>query len=98
MSTFNGIGTRYYGQRTLPDGTYITTKWFVIFFVPLFPLGSIRILDAGYPYSAVGYSTQSIKYQKVPLDLKMVFGLYAWFVVGIGVLVIWKAVFDWIDR
>lgn len=97
MSTFNGIGTKYYGSRTLPDGTFTTTKWFVIFFVSIFPLGSVRILAAGYPYAAVGYSTQTLKYQKVPLDLKMVIGLYLWFAAGIVGLFIFKMVFDRLD-
>lgn len=97
MSTLNGIGTKYYGQRMLPDGTYITTKWFVMLYVPLFPLGSIRVLETGYPYVTVGYATQSIKYQKVPLDLKMVLGLYGWFAAGIVGLFIYKSVFDWLD-
>jgi hypothetical protein len=40
----NGIGTKYYGKaERWPDGSYITTKWIVLFFVPILPLGSFRV-------------------------------------------------------
>jgi len=42
-STFNGIGTRYIGwYDPLPDGSYITTKWLVLF-LPIIPLESYRV-------------------------------------------------------
>ncbi len=41
--TFNGIGTRYIGcYDPLPDGTYITTKWFEIC-LPIIPIESYRV-------------------------------------------------------
>jgi hypothetical protein len=44
MGTINGIGTMFYGQsRRDPDHSYITTEWFVIFYIPLFPLRSYRV-------------------------------------------------------
>lgn len=49
MSTINGFGTKYYGQRDFEsDGSHITTKWFVFAFIPVVPMGSarVRILDA----------------------------------------------------
>ena len=45
--TFNGIGTTYYGQRDFgPEGSYVTTEWFVVLFVPLIPIKSLRVLDS----------------------------------------------------
>ena len=58
-STYNGIGTHYYGQKnlTLRRGTcahcnavgdlksYDTRLWFVIVFIPIIPLGRKRIID-----------------------------------------------------
>jgi hypothetical protein len=47
----NGCGTSLYGRRDFePDGSFVTTKWFVVFFVPIFPLASIRVkvIDHGY--------------------------------------------------
>ena len=96
--TLNGIGTRYYGSRTLPDGTYITTEWFVIFFFPIFPVRSVRILDASAPSGIPGmWSHQSIKVQKVPLDVRMVLQLYAWIIGGILALFLWAKFFDWMQ-
>lgn len=43
-STINGIGTRYCGQRDYhPDCSWLTTEWFTLFFIPIFPLRSVRI-------------------------------------------------------
>ena len=58
--TYNGIGTHYYGKkdRSVRDGvcrscqsatkleSYNTRLWFVVFFIPVIPLGRKRILDA----------------------------------------------------
>lgn len=59
-TTYNGIGTHYYGKKNLQKrpGTcrscgrageltsYDTRLWFVIVFIPIIPLGRKRILDA----------------------------------------------------
>ena len=58
--TINGIGTHYYGKKNLQARTgtcaqcgravqltsYDTRLWFVVFFIPIIPLGRKRILDA----------------------------------------------------
>jgi hypothetical protein len=42
--TIQGIGTAFVGKRDFdPDGSYVTTKWFVILYVPIFPIESLRI-------------------------------------------------------
>src|SRR5687768_9999755 len=57
--TVNGIGTHYYGKRNVTVRTaacaachhvgqlesYDTRLWFVIFFIPILPLGRKRIID-----------------------------------------------------
>src|SRR3990172_2861104 len=59
-TTVNGIGTHYYGKknRTGRTGTcrscnrvgnlesYDTRLWFVVFFIPVIPLGRKRIIDS----------------------------------------------------
>ena len=85
--TLNGIGTRYQGVRWLPDGTYVTTKWFVLLYVPLVPLGSFRVLEASAAWGSVAYSGQSMRVQKVPLDRGMVLRVYGW-VVGTPVALV----------
>jgi tetratricopeptide (TPR) repeat protein len=58
-TTYNGIGTHYYGKKNLetrhaacdqcgrevPLSSYDTRLWFVIFFIPLIPLGRKRIIN-----------------------------------------------------
>jgi hypothetical protein len=42
---FNGVGTAVLGKRDFrPDGTYLTTAWFTILWVPIVPIESYRIL------------------------------------------------------
>jgi tetratricopeptide (TPR) repeat protein len=57
--TYNGVGTHYYGKRNIHKRigpctqcgrpaeltSYDTRLWFVILFIPVFPLGRKRILD-----------------------------------------------------
>ena len=57
--TFNGIGTHYYGKQSLEKRldaceqcganveleTYETRLWFVIFFIPIIPLGRKKVID-----------------------------------------------------
>lgn len=48
MSTINGIGTTIYGREEQgADGAYVTTLFFVFFFVPIIPLGAYLVADAG---------------------------------------------------
>jgi len=44
--SINGFGTTYYGMRDFErDGSYVTTRWFILGTLPIVPLGSIRIRD-----------------------------------------------------
>jgi hypothetical protein len=46
--TLNGIGTTFYGQRDFrADGTFITTEWLVLVYVPLIPFRSLRVRYQG---------------------------------------------------
>jgi len=41
----NGTGTMWYGHALqAPDGSYVVTEWITLFWVPLVPLGSRRVL------------------------------------------------------
>ena len=48
MSTINGIGTALYGHRDEDPGTgtYVATLYFVLLFVPIFPISSYRVRPA----------------------------------------------------
>lgn len=40
----NGFGTTIYGKRDfLADGSFVTTKWVVFFWIPILPLSSMRV-------------------------------------------------------
>lgn len=42
--TLNGIGTTYYGEfDKRPDGSFVTIKWFVILFLPIWPIECVRV-------------------------------------------------------
>ena len=41
--TINGFGTRFYGKKWQPDGTYITTKYVVFFWIPVTKLSEHRV-------------------------------------------------------
>jgi hypothetical protein len=90
--TFNGTGTRYYGRRKLPDGTVITTKWVVCFFVPIVPLGSYRVIDEGgrasqgIPFFGPAYfSSQRLKLQEIDIDTRMVVWTYLIVLAVVGI-------------
>jgi hypothetical protein len=40
----NGCGTAIYGKRDfLDDGSFVTTKWVIFFWIPIVPLNSMRV-------------------------------------------------------
>jgi hypothetical protein len=46
--SYNGIGTMFMGQRDFrPDGSYVTTEFFVILLFPVMPLKSYRVIPLG---------------------------------------------------
>ena len=66
-----GCGTGYRADTPLlPDGTFITTKWIMLFFFPVIPLGSYRVkyLGSTSEFHFTGFSLTS-EYQiiqKIP--------------------------------
>lgn len=80
MYTINGFGTTLYGRRDEhPDGSYICTKWFVLGYLPVFPLASYRALEtskeSGVPIFSFGNTTK-YKMIKVSLNRKQIFYTY----------------------
>jgi hypothetical protein len=49
MGTINGIGTKLYGRRNYDSqtATYIATLYITFFYVPVIPIASYRVKDAG---------------------------------------------------
>ena len=56
LRTINGIGVRLYGEtdRDVATGTYLTTYYFVFFFIPIFPLTRYRVSSQGNGYTFLG--------------------------------------------
>ena len=86
--SYRGIGIRYYGQRDFyADGSYVTTKWFCILYLPLIPLKSMRMRPTG--------ASKYYGLQRVPVvvqanlakqSLPQVISTYIFASVGVGFL------------
>jgi hypothetical protein len=92
-SNVNGFGTKYYGQRDFRvDGSYVTTNFFCLAFVPIIPLHSVRVIpdpkNSWVPFSKNYYA---ILEQRWP-DALQVLSIYLWSAAAIamGILFLWK--------
>lgn len=77
--SFNGFGTAIYGQREFwPDGSFLTTKWIVLLWIPIIPLGSTRVKKIGRSGAAfpVGWSARYRVYSKQRPDVRQVLSVY----------------------
>ena len=93
-STLNGTGTKYYGKRNVDiGGTYVTTKWVTIFWLPIFPLSSWRVFPLTDEQLAIANHRveQVFEATAVPLNWLQVLNVYlvtacclagAWYVIG----------------
>jgi hypothetical protein len=87
--TLNGIGTQFYGHRIVPEGKIVMTKWFVIFYAPLIPLGTFEIVEWGDSTVSVMYHKTPYKVRRTRLDwyhVALVYLLYVATCVVIGIL------------
>lgn len=76
--TYNGCGTKYYGKRDQgPDGSYVTTEWVTLVYLPLIPLRSFRVCPTGKGTNAILFNSQQFVAQKVPLNKRQVRNAYA---------------------
>lgn len=72
LLTVNGWGTQLYGHTNkLSDGSYVATKWIVLFFIPIIPLKSYRI------FSKEGdFFSREYKLKRVELNRNQVLRTY----------------------
>jgi hypothetical protein len=60
MSTVIGCGTHFYGHTDKrEDQSYITTNWVTVFYVPIVPLQSYRVVRQDSTFSNQGYVISS---------------------------------------
>lgn len=88
---FHGIGMIDYGERDYqPDGSFVTTQFFAVVYLPLFPLISKRIsysrISDYSSYDADGYFVAEI----LPLNRNQVLSVYAWVIAIIAPLLLWS--------
>lgn len=84
-----GIGTKYYGKRNLKrDGTFITTEWFILFHLPIIPIGSFRIRPTGNSTNLVLLNSTEYYVKPIPLCWKQVRNVYLTTIITLGILFI----------
>lgn len=91
-NSFNGIGTTFYGRSNFEsDGSFVTTKWFIIGFFPIVPVGSARIQferESGIPF--FGRTSTFEVIEELPIDWLQVLKtwVYAFCIVALSGYVI----------
>ncbi|MBN1934092.1 MAG: hypothetical protein JW934_05485 [Anaerolineae bacterium] len=76
-SSYNGIGTKYYGASDRqPDGSFVTTEWVILVNVPLIPLRSQRVTYLGESREGRNSTKLYNIVADVPLDKKLVVTTY----------------------
>jgi len=84
----SGIGTRYYGATDhRPDGSFVTTKWLLVFWMPVWPLCSLRVkvTRAGNWWGRAAHYEDLCE---APLDKRFVRRTYAWLLIPTALLFI----------
>ena len=92
--SIQGIGTTFIGKRDFrSDGSYLTTEWFVLLFIPILPFRSLRVQETGREGS-VFYRKESYRISETTKpQLKQVLytygfavlcGFWAFFMVSFG--------------
>lgn len=78
--TLNGFGTKIYGKRDFePDGSFLTTKWVVFFWIPLVPLKSLRVRYVGLGGTSIlpGWSRQYLVHAEYRPHTRQVVAVYS---------------------
>jgi hypothetical protein len=87
-ATLNGIGTTFYGSCDFHlDGSYVTTEWLVLVYLPVLPLRSYRLTptEGGFDYGFWRRTTYEVQ-GRVPLHCRQVMRVYL-FIAALGLLV-----------
>ncbi len=76
-SSYNGIGTKYYGASDRQsDGSFVTTEWVILVDIPLIPLRSQRVTYLGESHEGRKSTKLYNIIAGVPLDKKLVLTTY----------------------
>ena len=87
--TFRGIGALNYGKRDFrPDGSYVTTLWFVLAYLPIVPIHSKRIVPTGkVEYYALRPRRTCILQEKTKPNRTQVLSVYLWFAAELAIFI-----------
>jgi hypothetical protein len=90
MSTFNGIGTTYYGRARRLGDTFVVTEWFTLLYFPIIPIRSRRVRTLNRKtFTVIVFSQSNTQYQvieEIPLrhNLGQVFRTWCFTLVPLG--------------
>lgn len=86
--SFNGFGTSIYGKRNFQsDGSFITTQWIILFWIPFIPLKSFRVKESGPTRPAfLGWSQSYFVLGRSRPDIRQVINVYSFLVAPFVVL------------
>lgn len=92
----HGIGTMAYGERDYwPDGSFITTEWFVLAWLPIIPLFSKRVsYRPDNPYARFDARGGYYVYDELGLDGRQVLFVYSWLLGVIGPIILFATLED----
>jgi hypothetical protein len=97
--SLQGIGTTLIGRRDFcSDGSYITTQWFTLFWIPMFPMRSLRVRHKGHSsetlLSGIRWSTSYEVHEQTRPNGRQVLYIYAFVLLYILWVVSLLANFD----
>jgi len=79
----NGNGEGFYGKKNIrEDGSYVTTKWFMILLIPIVPLGTYRVWKGKTSHrflggAGIGISQSTeIKMERLKMDWQQIILTY----------------------
>jgi hypothetical protein len=95
--TVRGIGAMHYGKRDFrPDGSYVTTLWFVVAYVPIVPIQSKRWRSTGQTkFYGLGTRRTYVLIEKTKPHLQQVLSTYAFFAVEVALFIAAMKLDNW---
>lgn len=89
-----------YGERDYwPDGSFVTTEWFVVAWVPLIPICSKRVsYNPDNPYACFDAGAGVYVYETLGVDRRQAAYTYLWIMCAIAPLVIWAEYQDALSK
>lgn len=81
-ASLNGFGTGYIGQRDFrSDGSYITTEWIILAYLPIAPLRSHRLIrNPSQDRNLLVYMSHGyVMVETLPVDKRQLLSVYGYF-------------------